>query len=164
MSRKETGYWRAYNRRVRIASLLTLFLALAACNRGTQSNDAVRQGVLDYLGSRPNLSMGGMNVDVTKVDFNGNQAIATVSFTPKTGPAGNGMRMCYTLEQKSGKWTVVGKADSGGSPHGGAAAGQAMPGMANPHGGAMGGAPGGMPGGIDTEKPAGGARPETGKK
>jgi len=136
---------------VRFASVLSLILVLSACNRGVQNKDAVRQGVLDYLASRPNLSMGGMTVDVTNVTFKDNQAEATVSFTPKGGPAGNGMTMRYTLELKNNKWAVVGKADSGQNPHGGA---MAPGGAANPH---AGGAMPGMPpaGGIDTERPGG---------
>jgi len=34
---------------VRITSALPLILCLAACNRGTPNNDAVRQGVMDHL-------------------------------------------------------------------------------------------------------------------
>lgn len=130
---------------------MTLLLALSACNRGIQNKDAVRQGVLDYLTSRPNLSMGGMTVDVTNVTFKDNQAEAQVSFTPKGGPAGGGMTMRYTLEQKNNKWSVVSKADSGQNPHG---AGAVPGGGANPH---TGGAMPGMPpaGGIDMERPGG---------
>lgn len=138
-----------YNRRVRFVAVLSLLLATTACNRGTQNKDAVRQGLMEYLSNRPNLSMGGMTVDVTRVTFNGNQAEAVVSFTPKGGPAGNGMSMRYTLEQKNGKWVVAGRADSGQNPHGSAA----MPGAANPHGGGMPGMP--PAGGIDTERPGG---------
>jgi len=133
---------------VRILPLLCLVAALTACNRGIQNKDAVRQGVLDYLAGRPNLSMGGMTVDVTNVTFKDGKADAEVSFTAKGGPAQGGMTMHYTLEQKDNKWMVVGKADSGKSPHG---AGMAPGGgMANPHGA--------MPG-VDTEKPGGGMPP-----
>jgi hypothetical protein len=53
--------------------------------------------------------------------------------------------MKYHLEEKSGKWTVVGRQDTGASPHGGGAAvPPAGAGAENPHGGA---APGGAPGG-----------------
>jgi hypothetical protein len=144
---------------VRFASVLTLLLALSACNRGIQNKDAVRQGVLDYLASRPNLSMGGMTVDVTNVTFKDNTAEASVSFTPKGGAPGGGMTMRYTLEMKNNKWSVVGKADSGQNAHGAAAGEGAAPGGgANPHGG---GAMPGMPpaGGIDMERPGGGAAP-----
>jgi hypothetical protein len=140
---------------VKIVALLSLLASLAACNKGIQNKDAVRQGVLDYLASRPNLSMGGMTVDVAGVTFKDNKAEAQVTFSAKGGPAGaGGMTMRYTLEQKDKKWVVVGKADSGQSPHGAGAAGPGTPAMppdmANPHsGGAM----------VDTEKPGGGAPP-----
>jgi hypothetical protein len=151
---------------VRIASTLTLtlLLALTACHHAP-NQDAVRQGVLDYLAGKKNLSMGGMNVDVANVTFNGDKAEASVNFTPKNGPAGSNMTMRYTLEQKDGKWVVTGKADSGSNPHGGS--GAVPPGMTNPHeGGAM---PGGMGGAtpgaapaIDPEKPGGGTGASTG--
>ena len=140
---------------MKIASAFCLFLALSACNRGIQNKDAVRQGVVDYLANRPNLSMRGKSVDVTNVTFKDDKAEAQVTFSPKGGPAGAGMTMRYTLEQKDKKWVVVGKADSGQSPHGAGAAAPGMPGMANPHQG------GGMQGGgmVDTEKPGGGTAP-----
>ncbi len=147
----------SYNREVRIASLLLILLSLAACNRGSQSKDAVRQGVLDYLSSK-GLNMGGMNVDVTAVKFEGDRAEASVSITAKGGAPGTGMSPVYILEQKSGKWAVTGHKETGEAPHGGAPA--VAPGAANPHGGAMPGAAapgsGGMPSPEDL--------PPTGKK
>lgn len=136
---------------MKILPVLSLLAVLTACNRGIQNKDAVRQGVLDYLSSRPNLSMGGMTVEVSNVTFKDGKADAQVSFSAKGTPAGGGMTMHYTLEQKENKWVVIGKADSGGSPHGAGAAAPGVPaggGMANPHAG------GGM---VDTEKPGGGA-------
>jgi hypothetical protein len=118
-------------------------VSLAACNRGTQSKDAVRQGVLDYLSSK-GLNMSGMNVDVTAVQFNGDRAEASVSITAK-GTQGGGMSPVYVLEQKGGKWAVTGRKDlPGEAPHGG---GAAMPGATNPHGGAMPAPPAADPGG-----------------
>lgn len=108
-------------------------LALAGCNRGVESKEAVRQAVIDYLAARTNLNMGSMNVDVTSVSFKGGQADATVAFAPKgAGGAAQGMSMRYTLERKGNRWVVKGRAGSGG--HGGGMGG-AMEG-ANPHGGA----------------------------
>ena len=120
-------------------------VCLAACNRGIQNKDAVRQGVLDHL-AQVQLNVASMNVEVTSVQFNGNQAEAMVSFTPKGGSASQGMSMTYRLEQKDGRWVVMGRKDAGASPHGGAMP-PAAPGMENPHGG---GAPpaAGTPGGA----------------
>ena len=140
---------------MKIVALLILLVSLTACKRGIQNKDAVRQGVLDYLASRPNLSMSGMTVDVASVTFKENKAEAQVTFSAKGGPAGGGgMTMRYTLEQKNNKWVVMGKADSGQSPHGAGAAAPGMPpDMANPHSGG---------GSVDTEKPGGGAPPAGG--
>jgi hypothetical protein len=119
---------------VRIGSALLLILCIAGCNRGIQSKDAVRQGIVDHLATR-GLNMSGMDLQVSSVQFNGNQADATVSFVPKGGNPSQGMTMQYHLEQQGNKWVVVGRRDSG-APHGGSAA----PGAGNPHGGM---APGG---------------------
>jgi hypothetical protein len=114
---------------VRFAAIL-LVLSLAACNRGTQNKDAVRQGVLDHL-TAVGLNVSGMTVDVTSVQFNGDHADASVSIAPKNGPAGGGMATVYTLDQKNGKWVVTGRKDAGGSPHGG---GAMPPAGSSPHG------------------------------
>jgi len=76
--------------------------------------------------------MGGMDVNVTAVQFNGSQAEASVSVTPKGGPSGAGMAFVYVMEQKDGKWVWVSNKATGEAPHGSAP----MPGAANPHGGA----------------------------
>jgi hypothetical protein len=121
-------------------------ICLAGCNRGVQNKDAVRQGVLDHL-AQVQLNVASMNVEVTSVQFNGNQAEATVSFTPKGASGAPGMSMRYQLEQKDGRWVVMGRKDAGASPHGGGAMPPAAPGMENPHGGGMPSAPG-TPGGA----------------
>ena len=107
-------------------------VCLAGCNRGVQDKDAVRQGVLDHL-AQVQLNVASMTVEVTSVQFNGNQAEATVSFSPKGGTAAQGMSMQYRLEQKGGRWVVMGRGDAGSSPHGGMP--PAAPGMENPHSG-----------------------------
>ena len=118
---------------MRFLTTLTLGLCLAACNRGNGDKAAIRQSVMDYVAGR-GISVAAMNIDITSVQFNGNHADATVTFSPKNGPAGSGMSMNYQLEQQGGKWVVMGRKDVGG-PHGGGA----MPPGANPHGA------GGMP-------------------
>lgn len=136
---------------MRIAFVL-LALSVAACNRGSQSNDAIRQGVLDYLSGRSDLNLASMDINVSSVQFNGSQADATVTFSPKGGNPNQGMTMRYQLEQKGSRWSVVGHQDSGHAnsvapgtpnPHGGGA----IPGGgANPHAG-IGGGGGPSPGG-----------------
>lgn len=113
---------------MRIISILLVLLSCAACNRGGQNKDAVRQGVLDYLSGRRDLNISSMDVEVSAVQFNGNKADATVTFAPKGVSGAQGMTMRYQLEQQGDKWAVVGRQDSG---H----AGAVPPGAANPHGG-----------------------------
>ena len=145
---------------MRFTSVLVLLAALTACNRGNQSKEAVRQGVIDYLSGKTSslaLNMAAMDVQVTNVTFNGDQADAAVSITPK-GTPGGGMNMNYHLEQQSGKWVVKGRQDAGGSPHGGGAIpSTAAPGAENPHGGTP-------PGAASGKMPSPEDLPPTGKK
>lgn len=112
---------------------IALFVCLAACNRGNNNDkEAVRQSVIQFVAGR-GLNVQGMDVSVTSVQFNGGHADALIEFRPKGGPAGSGMSMNYQLEQRSGKWTVTGRRDSG-SPHGAGAVPGGQPPMDNPHG------------------------------
>jgi hypothetical protein len=114
-------------------------LCNAACNRGAPSSDAVRQGVLDHL-AQAGLNVAGMDVTMTSVQITGNQADAAVSIAPKGVSGSPGMLMKYHLQQQADKWVVVGRQDTGQSPHGAIESGAAMAPAANPHGG------GAMPG------------------
>ena len=96
--------------------VLALLCCFAACNRASQNKEAIRQSVVDYVSSKVNV--GAMEVDVTSVTFKGNEADATVAFRAKGSPAGSGLEMRYTLEEKSGKWVVKDKAEASGNPHG----------------------------------------------
>ena len=131
-----------------LAAILAIGLS-AGCNRGAGNpEEAVRQGVIDYLAKRANLNVAAMNVEVTSLIVRQNEADAVVAITAKGGNAGQGMSMKYTLERQGDRWVVKDKAEAGGSPH--SAAG------ANPHGGAaspMGAAlPPGHPA-VDSTKP-----------
>jgi hypothetical protein len=123
---------------VRIVSSLLLIFCLAGCHRGVENNDAVRQGVLDYLATK-GMTAAAMDINVTSVKFNGDKADATVSFAAKGTGAGQ-MAIQYHLEQKDNKWVVVGRSDAG--QHGGGAGQTAAPGTDNPHGGGAMAAPG----------------------
>ena len=99
-----------------LAVLALLCCALTGCNRATQDKEAIRQSVMDYVSGKVNV--GAMDVDVTSVTFKGDEADATVAFRAKGSPAGSGLEMRYTLEQKSGKWVVKDKSEASGAPHG----------------------------------------------
>jgi hypothetical protein len=135
---EDRTYLRKYNRMVTrfraVWAVILLMVVCASCKRSIDNQEAVRQGVIDYLSKRSNLNISGMNVDVTSVSFRQNEADAMVAITAKGANPGQPMSMRYTLERQSDRWVVKGKTESGGSPHGSAGA--------NPHGAA---AP--MPGG-----------------
>lgn len=120
-----------------------LVVSLAACNRGTPSNEALRQAVIERMAQK---GISGVDVAITSVKMNGSEADVVASITPKGGSPANAMSMPYRLQQQNGKWAVVGTQEAGGAPHGGAA----MPGAANPHGG---GAPA-----PDAAPPSGGSK------
>jgi galactitol-specific phosphotransferase system IIB component len=115
---------------VRIASTLFLILCLAACQHGIQTNEAVRQGVIDHL-AKAGMNVAAMQITVTSVEFNGNKASAVISMTAKGMGNAPPMAFKYNLEQQDKKWVVTGR-DTSGTQHGS----EAMPG-ANPHGGGM---------------------------
>ena len=94
-----------------LPAIVVLLWALTGCNSASQSQEAIRQAVIDSVASKVNV--GAMDVDVTSISFKGAEADATVSFRPKGSKSG-GMEMRYTLEQKSGKWVVKDKAQEGG--------------------------------------------------
>jgi hypothetical protein len=98
---------------------LAAVLLLLGCGKNIQSQEAVRQAVIDHLSGRPGLDVASMQVDVTSVVFRDDEADATVSFRPKGSTApGSGMQMNYTLERKGNHWVVKSRSDAGGSPHG----------------------------------------------
>jgi hypothetical protein len=116
---------------------LAAALLLSACSKNIQTDDAIRKGVIDYLGQNKSIQVSAMDIQVTSVTYKDNEAEAVVSFKPKGGAASTGMQMHYTLEKKGGEWVVKKKADSGA--HG------AM--------GAPGAAPGAMPGAMPPPMP-----------
>ncbi len=117
-----------------LAITVLLGCVLTGCNRASESKEAIRESVINYVSGKVNV--GSMDVDVVSIAFKGSEADATVSFRAKGAEPSSGLQMRYTLEQKSGKWVVKDKAQQGGSPHGAAA----NPAGASPHGEAVGGA------------------------
>lgn len=103
-----------------VGLIAAAFGLLCACSRNINNKEAVRQGVIDYLNKRSaetGLDTKLINVDVTSVQFQNNDAHAAVSFNAK-GATGGAMLMNYTLERHGDKWVVKGRAESGMNPHG----------------------------------------------
>jgi galactitol-specific phosphotransferase system IIB component len=133
---------------VRLISPLVLLICLAACQRGQNTSDAVRQGVIDHLVEQK-FDVAAMDVKVATVRFQGSEAVADVQVTLKNKGDSPPMNIRYQLENQKNKWVVTGLDQGNG--HGGAADPNAA--GANPHGGAM-------PPGADN--PHGGAMPPAG--
>jgi hypothetical protein len=108
---------------VRKTIVIAAVLALVSCSRDIQNTEAVKQGVVDYLNGRSSqlgLNIEAMKIDVTSVSFRaGDEAHATVMFSPKGMEGAGGMTMSATLDKKGSRWVVRGHLESGGaSPHG----------------------------------------------
>jgi hypothetical protein len=128
------------NVRILLAVLGVAVSLTCGCNKGRnlQNPEAVRKGVMEYLGSHAGLNLNAMDVEVSSVNFRENEADALVSIKAKgsTDPA-SAMKMPYTLERKDDKWVV--KKGAGKGAAAGHGEGRGMPGGA----GAMGGMGGG---------------------
>ena len=100
-----------------ITAVLLVFAG--GCRKDIQNKDAVKQGVMNYLAKRSDLS--AMDVEVSNVAFRKDEAAATVHFQAKGNTdSGAGMEIKYVLERKGDEWVVKGRSNMAGSGHGGA--------------------------------------------
>ena len=132
-------------------ALATSLALLSGCKKNIQNDDAIKQGVTNYLSKRTDLL--SMDVSVTSVQYQGDEATATVRFQAKGNSSPNaGMSMQYILERKENQWVVKGRA-GGGEAHTGSS--QAPPAQGTP--GESGGSLGAMPNlpGSQPSMPAG---------
>jgi hypothetical protein len=94
---------------------------LGACSKDIQNKQALKDGVVEYLNARMSqtgLDVSRMDVDVSGMTFERDQARATVVFRPKGSTEGGGMTMNYSFDRKGDKWVVHGRQDSSVNPHG----------------------------------------------
>ena len=100
---------------IAIAALGLSIALLGGCKKDIKNDDAVRQGIMNYLAKRPDLL--SMDVNVTSVAYKENEATATVKFQAKGNSSpGASMSMQYVLERKGDQWNVKGRA--GANEHG----------------------------------------------
>jgi hypothetical protein len=127
---KRTAYF------LTIIGLLAFF---AGCKKQESDADAIPSGINLHLASLKTLNLGAMDMSITNVSIQGNQAQAQVEFKPKTGgPPGAGMQVAYSLEKQNGLWVVQNTQAAGGSMQ------HPAPGE-NPHMNATSPSPGSMP-------------------
>ena len=95
---------------------LGLLMLFAGCKKQESDADAIRSGINQHLASLKTLNLAAMDMDITNVSIQGNQAQAQVEFRPKTGaPQGAGMQVAYSLQKENGAWVVQNTQPAGGS-------------------------------------------------
>ena len=106
--------------------LCSLFLTLAGCNDAPESEAAIAAAIDSHLARRTN--MNAMQVDITEIQFEGDEATATVILTARADPAAS-MQMIYQLTRTGDAWEVQDPRTEEGSADGAS------------HGSGMGGPP-----------------------
>jgi len=104
-------------KRAFFAALLGATVLFAgACKPKPDDKEAIRAGVVKYLGSLNTLNVSAMDINVTQATVNGNQAQAQVEIRLKNGPPdGASMKLSYNLEKRGEEWAVVKSQPAGGS-------------------------------------------------
>jgi hypothetical protein len=126
-----------YNRHVKLTAMLAAVFLLGACSKNIQTNEAVRESVVEYLNgiaAEKGLDISAMQVEVAKVSFERDEAQATITIRPKIAPGSKGMEIPYVLDRKGDKWVVRAAAASRANPHGDVAPGGTPPDGALPAG------------------------------
>lgn len=99
-----------------LAMVLGLLVLFAGCKKQESDADAIRSGINQHLASLNTLNLGAMDMNITKVSVQGNQAEAQVEFKPKTGASqASGMQVAYSLEKRNGIWVVEDTKAAGGA-------------------------------------------------
>jgi hypothetical protein len=97
-------------------TVLGLLAVLAGCKKQESDADAIRSGINQHLAGLKTLNLGAMDMNITSISIQGNEAQAQVEFKAKTGaPQGAGMQVAYSLEKQNGLWVVKNSQPSGGS-------------------------------------------------
>ena len=99
-----------------LLTFLGFVVLFAGCKKQESDADAIRSGINQHLAGLKTLNLGAMDMNVTNVSVQGNQAQAQVEFKPKTGgPPGAGMQVAYSLQKQNGTWVVQNTQPAGGS-------------------------------------------------
>lgn len=137
-------------------------LSLAGCGKDINNKEAVKAAIVKRV-AKTGFDTSAMQVDVTNVSFHDQDAVATVAFIPKGGPAQSAVTFKYNLHRQNDEWVATGLAQGGSNmaDHtGGAAPGGStmspLPGMTAP-------TPA-IPGPVDTSKPLPAGHPPIGKQ
>jgi hypothetical protein len=101
---------------ITLAGILLAGLMISGCQKKANETDNIRAGIMRHLSSLNTLNLDAMDMSITNVNIQGNQATAMVEFRPKNGaPSGAGMQVSYALEKQGSEWVVVKNEAIGGS-------------------------------------------------
>jgi hypothetical protein len=90
------------------ALLLSATLLVSCQHQQAFAADPIGDGIRQHLASLNTLNLNAMEMNLSNVSINGNNAEAQVEFVPKTGaPPGAGMRVAYVLQKQGKQWVVV---------------------------------------------------------
>jgi len=84
----------------------------SAASTNKPDEDAIREAVRQHLAGNHGINMSAMNMDITQISINGDQAQADVEFRLKQG--GTTMNMSYGLIRHAGGWLVTKSQPGGG--------------------------------------------------
>lgn len=94
-----------------VAAAVAVFVI--GCGPNIKNSEQVRRDLLAHLEKNAGLDPKELDINITKLTFEGDQANATVSFRPKTATRiDSAMVMNYILDQKDGHWVVAKRGDS----------------------------------------------------
>ncbi|HXQ97902.1 MAG TPA: hypothetical protein VN774_05635 [Candidatus Limnocylindrales bacterium] len=95
--------------------IAVLGMFAAGCKHQQNESDAIHDAITQHLRELKTLNLSAMDMGVTNISIQGNQASADVSYRPKTGaPTGASMQISYKLEKRDGAWAVLSTAGMGG--------------------------------------------------
>jgi hypothetical protein len=117
----------------------TVGAAAAAGTAAQTDRDAIAEAIRKHLAGNSTINMAVMDMDVSQVNVNGDQAQASADFRLRQG--GTSMQMTYFLERHAGTWIILRSQPAGGQfahppmdkTHSGAASDQTHPALPNIH-------------------------------
>ncbi|MDE0102900.1 MAG: hypothetical protein OXN89_11015 [Bryobacterales bacterium] len=90
----------------RIAGVAALAIGLACQDAPTRSAKDIEGAVASYLASRTDLNLGEVHVKATRIRYDGDRAVASVSITAAGDPQAV-MTMLYELQMGPSGWEVT---------------------------------------------------------
>ena len=106
------------NRAFLSMALGVALLGCAGCKSKTDTNAAIRDGVLKHIAAMNGLNVNNMNVTVTQTNVHGDTADATVEIRAKNSdPGAPPMQLTYQMQKQGDEWVVLKGQPTGGMQH-----------------------------------------------